>query len=71
MSAETKTPDTDQQEQADLERAWRHFEQGTPFEPDLARRIQERAEKLRQENFRRVGYIDDETLDRLLRDDEP
>ena len=71
MSTETKTPGTNQQEQADLERAWRHFVQGTPFEPDLARRIQERAERMRRENFRRVGYIDDETLGRLLRDDEP
>jgi hypothetical protein len=71
MSTDQKTIGTDPQEQADLERAWRHFEQGTPFEPDLARRIQERAEKMRQENLRRVGYIDEETLGRLLRDEEP
>ena len=71
MSTKTKTVTTDQQEQADLERAWRHFEQGTLCEPDLARRIQERAEKIRREAFQRVGYIDEATLDRLLHDDEP
>jgi hypothetical protein len=70
MSTETKALGADQQEQADLERAWQHFEQGTPFEADLAHRIQARAERIRQETFQRVGYIDDETLGRLLRDDE-
>jgi hypothetical protein len=69
MSIELETTGSDPQEQTDLERAWGHLEQRTPFEPDLAQRIQERAEQIRQETFRRLGYIDDATFRRLLRDD--
>src|SRR5437016_6251834 len=36
MSAETITP-VDPQEQADLANAWRHFEAGTPLDPELAK----------------------------------
>lgn len=68
MSIDTKHRDP--QERADLERAWRHFEEGTPFDPDLARRIQERAETMRQETFERIGMLDEETVNRLVRNDE-
>ncbi len=57
----------DPQERADLEDAWRHFEAGTPFEPELARRIRARSEQATQAIFQKLGYID---VDQLLRDDE-
>jgi hypothetical protein len=66
MNERVSTP-LDPQEQTDLDNAWRHFEAGTPFEPDLAQRIRERSEKLTREIFQKFGYID---VDQLLRDDE-
>jgi hypothetical protein len=59
MSTVEKTPAIDLQAQADHEAAERHFIEATPFEPDLARRIQERAEKVRQ----KLAPID---VDRLI-----
>lgn len=58
--------------EADLAEAQRLFEANLPFPPDLARRIQERSERMRQETFQRIGTIDEETFQQLLRhDDEP
>jgi hypothetical protein len=59
---------TDPLAQTDLESAWRHFEEGRPFDPDLARRIRGRAEEATREIARRLGHLD---IDQLLRDDEP
>jgi len=66
MSAETITP-VDPQEQADLDNAWRHFEAGTPLEPELAKRIRARSEKVTQTIFQKFGYVD---VDQLLHDEE-
>jgi hypothetical protein len=59
----------DQQERADHEAAERHFIEGTPFEPELARRIQERAEQVSERILRTSGLLDEETVNQLLRDD--
>ena len=64
---ETKL-DIDLQEVADNEAAERHFIEGTRFEPDLARRIQERSAKISEETFKRIGYIDVDTLIHETRD---
>jgi hypothetical protein len=45
MSTVEKSPAVDLQEFADHQAAERHFIEGTPFEPGLTRRIQERAAK--------------------------
>jgi hypothetical protein len=69
MSTVEKPPAVDPQIQADHEAAEQHFLEGTPFEPELARRIQERAERARQEIFERVGYIDVDKLIHEARDE--
>lgn len=69
MSTETNHI-IDPQAEADMAEAQRLFEAGLPFPPELSKRIQERAEKLRQETFQRVGYLSEETVNRLVRDDE-
>ena len=70
MSTELKTTGIDPQEEADAEAVLRHAFHGEPLDPEVSRRIHEQAQKIRQANFERVGYIDDETLRRLLHDDE-
>jgi type II secretory pathway component PulM len=59
MSTVEKPAAVDLQELADHEAAEQHYVEGTPFEPELARRIQERAEKIRQ----KLAPID---VDRLI-----
>ena len=58
MSTIEKTADVDAQAQADNEEAERLYSEGKPFGPDLVRRIQERAARIRQELLETVGYID-------------
>jgi hypothetical protein len=58
VSTVEKPPVIDPQIQADQEAAERHFLEGTPFEPDLARRIRARSERMMGETSRRVGFID-------------
>jgi hypothetical protein len=68
MSTIETKPDIDLHELADQEAAERHFIAGTPFEPDLARRIQERSAKISEETFNRIGYIDVDQLIHETRD---
>jgi hypothetical protein len=58
MSTVEKTPDVDLEAQADNELAASLYSEGKPFPPDLVRRIQERAARIRQELLETVGYID-------------
>ncbi len=58
MSTVEKPLVIDPRIQSDQEAAERHFLEGTPFEPDLARRIRERSERMMAETSRRVGFID-------------
>ena len=63
MNAIEKPPVIDPQIQDDQEAAERHVFEGTPFDPDLARRIRERSERMMAETSRRVGFID---VDKLI-----
>ena len=65
MSTVERTPAFDPQIQADHEAAERLALEGKPFPPDLARRIQERAEKIRQ----RLAPIDVNRLIHEARDE--
>jgi hypothetical protein len=69
MSAESKTTGTDPQERADEEAVLRHAFHGEPLDPEVRRRVQERAARVTEEIFRVHGLIDDETFQKLL-DDE-
>ena len=41
-----------------------------PLDPEIARRIHERAEKITEEIYRTYGLIDDETFQKLFDDDD-
>jgi hypothetical protein len=69
MSTIQEKPTLDQQERADHEAAEGHFIEGTPFETELARRIQERADQVSERIVRTRGFLDEETVNQLLRDD--
>ncbi|CAN5411150.1 hypothetical protein BH10PLA2_BH10PLA2_03930 [soil metagenome] len=54
----------------DLEAADKHVTEGTPFEPELARRIDARTERVSEEIYRERGLIDEETMQMLLDRDQ-
>lgn len=58
MDTERYDIDTDSQALADHEAVMRHVAAGTPVEPDLARRVRERAEHIAEEIRREHGEID-------------
>lgn len=58
MSTVEKTPDVDAEAEADNAFAARLYSEGQLFPPDLVRRIQERAARIREELVQTVGYID-------------
>jgi hypothetical protein len=68
MSAETKI--ADDLERADAEAVYRHAFEGQPLDPEIARRVDERADRITQEIYRTHGLIDDETFQKLLSDDD-
>jgi hypothetical protein len=70
MKPERSNTDTDPQEQADAEAVLRHAFRGEPLDPEVARRVHERAAKITEEIYRTRGMIDDETFQKLLRDDD-
>jgi hypothetical protein len=70
MSAEPKTPGTDPQERADEEAVLRHAFHGEPLDPEVSRRVHERAARVTEEIYRVHGEIDDATFEALLRDDD-
>jgi len=70
MSAETKTSGTDPQEQADEAAVLRHAFHGEPLDPEVARRVHERAARVTEEVYRLHGEIDTETINALFRDDD-
>ncbi len=57
-------------EQADSEAVMRHAFEGEPLDPEVARRVEERAARIAEEIYRIHGLIDDETFQKLLDDDE-
>ncbi len=70
MSTETKTIGTDPQAQADAEAVLRHALQGEPLDPEVARRVHERAARVTAEIYRLHGEIATETISALFRDDD-
>jgi hypothetical protein len=72
MSIETSANEVDLQEQADAEAVLRHAFEGQVLDPEIARRVHERAMRITEEIRRRHGLIDDDTFhDLLCDDDEP
>jgi hypothetical protein len=70
MSIETSTNEVDLQEQADAEAVLRHAFEGQTLDPEVARRVHERAARITEEIRRIHGLIDDDTFHDLLRDDD-
>ena len=66
----TETPTADAQELADREAVYRHAFEGQPLDPEVRRRVRERAARITEEIRRVHGVIDDETFQKLLDDDE-
>jgi hypothetical protein len=70
MSTDTTATDPlADSERADHEAVMRCFIEGTPLDPEVARRVEERAARITEEIRRTHGVIDDETFQKLL-DDE-
>jgi len=70
-TAETQPAGIDLQVLADLDAVMKRIIDGTPVDPETARRIEERADRITEEIYRKRGLIEDETFQRLLDDDEP
>jgi hypothetical protein len=56
--------------QDDFEAVVRHAFQREPLEPEVARRVQERAARITEKLRLALGIIDDATFEILLEDDE-
>ena len=71
MSSETPaTEPLADSEHADTEALLRHAFERTPLDPEVARRVDERAARITEQVRRTHGVIDDETFQKLLADDE-
>jgi hypothetical protein len=70
MATERSDTGTDPQALADHEAVLRHACYGEPLDPEVARRVHERAAKITEEIYRTHGLIDDETFQKLLSDDD-
>jgi len=68
MSTTETKPAVDPQQQADQEAVLRHAFQGQPLDPEILRRVDERADRVTEEVRRIHGIIDDDTLNQILRD---
>lgn len=66
----TQAADIDPQVLADSDAVMKHLIDGTPIDPETARRIHERAAKITEEIRRVHGEIDDETFAKLIHDDD-
>jgi len=70
MSDETKTTDIDPQERSDEEAVLRHAFHGEPLDPEVSRRVHERAARVTEKIYRLHGEIDSETINALFRDED-
>ena len=71
MNTETATTDPlADSEQSDIEAVLRHAFDGMPLDPEVARRVDERAARITEQVRRTRGVIDDETFQAPLADDE-
>ena len=69
----SETPATDPRadsEHSDTAAVLRHAFEQAPLDPDVARRVDERAARITEEVRRTHGVIDDETFQALLTEDE-
>jgi hypothetical protein len=55
---------------ADEEAVLRHAFHGQPLDPEVARRVEERAAKITEQIYRTHGVIDDETFQKIISDDD-
>jgi hypothetical protein len=67
--ATTTDPHADS-EHSDTEAVLKHAFERTPLDPQVARRVDERAARITEQIRRTHGVIDDETFQTLLADDE-
>ena len=70
MSTETKKTGTYPREQADFQAVLGHTFEGEPLDAEVARRFEQRDDRITEEIRRVHGLIDDETFRELLRDDD-
>ena len=71
MSSETPaTGPIADSEHSDTEAVLRYAFEGAPLDPEVARRIDERADRITEQVRRTHGVIEDETFQTLLADDE-
>ena len=70
MKSAVQTSGIDSQQLADEDAVMRHVFAGTPLDPEVARRVQERGRRITEEVRREHGLIDDETFQSLLDDAE-
>lgn len=66
----TETGIRDAAEHSDTSAVLRHAFERAPLDPDVARRVDERAARITEQVRRRLGVIDDETFQTLLADEE-
>jgi hypothetical protein len=57
-------------ERADTEAVLRHAFEGIPLDPEIARRVEERAARITERIRQTRGIIDDQAFQSLLADDE-
>jgi hypothetical protein len=70
MSTDMKNIGIDPQEEADRDAVYRHAFEGASLDPDVARRVHQRAARVTEQIRRRHGDLDDTTIDQLF-EDEP
>jgi hypothetical protein len=58
----------DLEEKADSDTVMRHAFEGEPLDPEIARRVEERARRVTEEIYRIHGIISEETLNQILRE---
>jgi hypothetical protein len=69
MNSEVETTPIDAQDLADLNAVMRRIIDGTPVDPEITRRIRERAERVTEETHRAHGDVDVNQLLHDSRDD--
>jgi hypothetical protein len=68
MITETKT--AADIERSDAEAVMQRLLHGTPLDPEVERRVQERADQITERLRATIGVVDDATFQSLLADDE-
>ena len=60
MANETRATDplTDPSIEADEQAVMAHYVSGAPLDPEVVRRVHERAQKIREETYRKHGLVD-------------